>query len=115
MAATGDEAVLAFDVNPYAIAAVTDPPTMERYCDLVLGGLGDIGAADRQLLVSTFQQWVTCDGSIPATAGAMFCHPNTVRYRLRRLKQLTGRDIARPRDIAELHLAIEAERRLNLS
>lgn len=115
LAATGDEAVLAFDVNPYAIAAVTDPPTMERYCDLVLGGLGDIGAADRQLLVSTFQQWVTCDGSIPATAGAMFCHPNTVRYRLRRLKQLTGRDIARPRDIAELHLAIEADRRLNLS
>lgn len=115
LATTEDEAVVAFDVNPYAIAAITDPQTMERYRDLVLGGLADVGAADRQLLVSTFQQWVACDGSIPATAGALFCHPNTVRYRLRRLKQLTGRDVARPRDIAELHLAIEADRRLNVS
>lgn len=112
LAASEDEAVVAFDVNPYAVAAVTDPQTMERYSTLVLGGLADIGAADRELLVSTFQQWVLCDGSIPATARALFCHPNTVRYRLRRLKQLTGRDIARPRDIAELHLAIEAGRRL---
>lgn len=113
LAATEDDPVVAFDANPYAVAAITDPQTMERYRDLVLGGLAEIGAADRQLLVSTFQQWVVCDGSIPATADALFCHPNTVRYRLRRLKQLTGRDIARPRDIAELHLAIEADLRLN--
>lgn len=113
LAATEDDPVVAFDANPYAVAAITDPQTMARYRDLVLGSLTEIGVVDRQLLVSTFRQWVNCDGSIPATARVLFCHPNTVRYRLRRLKQLTGRDVARPRDIAELHLAVEADRRLS--
>lgn len=113
LAATEDDPVVAFDANPYAVAAITDPQTMARYRDLVLGSLTEIGVVDRQLLVSTFRQWVNCDGSIPATARVLFCHPNTVRYRLRRLKQLTGRDVARPRNIAELHLAVEADRRLS--
>lgn len=113
LAATEDDPVVAFDANPYAVAAITDPQTMARYRDLVLGSLTEIGVVDRQLLVDTFRQWVDCDGSIPATARVLFCHPNTVRYRLRRLKQLTGRDVARPRDIAELHLAVEADRRLS--
>lgn len=113
LAATEDDPAVAFDANPYAVAAITDPQTMARYRDLVLGSLTEIGVVDRQLLVDTFRQWVDCDGSIPATARVLFCHPNTVRYRLRRLKQLTGRDVARPRDIAELHLAVEADRRLS--
>ncbi|SLC94898.1 regulator of polyketide synthase expression [Mycobacteroides abscessus subsp. massiliense] len=113
LAATEDDPVVAFDANPYAVAAITDPQTMARYRDLVLGSLTEIGVVDRQLLVDTFRQWVDCDGSIPATARVLFCHPNTVRYRLRRLRQLTGRDVARPRDIAELHLAVEADRRLS--
>jgi DNA-binding PucR family transcriptional regulator len=33
------------------------------------------------------------------------CHPNTVRYRLRRLHQLTGRSLTDPRDLADLRAA----------
>ncbi|GAA2051899.1 hypothetical protein GCM10009839_68920 [Catenulispora yoronensis] len=36
-------------------------------------------------------------------------HPNTVRYRLRRLEERTGRTLSDPRRLAELSLAYEIE------
>jgi isopentenyl diphosphate isomerase/L-lactate dehydrogenase-like FMN-dependent dehydrogenase len=52
------------------------------------------------------------DASLNAAAEALVCHPNTVRYRLRRIEQRTGRSLSRPRDVAELCLAFEVHRRL---
>ena len=40
-------------------------------------------------------------------ATRMVCHPNTVRYRLRRIEERTGRSLRAPRDLAELSLAFE--------
>jgi DNA-binding PucR family transcriptional regulator len=37
-------------------------------------------------------------------------HPNTVRYRLRRLEERTGRTLSDPRHVAELSLAFEVDR-----
>jgi DNA-binding PucR family transcriptional regulator len=51
-------------------------------------------------------------GSPRTTAELLFCHPNTVRHRLHRIEQRTGRMLSRPRDIAELCLAFEVQRRL---
>jgi hypothetical protein len=112
LAATDDDPVVIFDTDPYAVAATTDRHVMARYRSLVLGTLGELEPEAKQLLVDTFRTWVDCGGSIPATAEALICHPNTVRYRLRQLRHRTGRDPLRPRDVAELHLAIEADRRL---
>ena len=49
------------------------------------------------------------DASVAATAEALVCHPNTVRYRLRRIEKRTGRSRSRPRDVAELCLVFEAQ------
>jgi DNA-binding PucR family transcriptional regulator len=38
-----------------------------------------------------------------------------VRYRLRRIEELTGRSLSRPTGTAELHLALEATRVLHLN
>ena len=62
--------------------------------------------------LDTFQAWVDAGGSANAAAAKIFCHPNTVRHRLRRVEELCGRSLSRPRDLAELCLAFEAERRL---
>ncbi|MEV0826218.1 helix-turn-helix domain-containing protein [Nonomuraea rubra] len=37
----------------------------------------------------------------------MLCHRNTVRYRLGRLRDLTGRSVHHPAEAAELLLALE--------
>jgi sugar diacid utilization regulator len=48
---------------------------------------------------------------IPCYAAAeLFCHPNTVRYRLRRIEAGTGRVLANPGDVAELVTAVRAWR-----
>jgi DNA-binding PucR family transcriptional regulator len=49
---------------------------------------------------------------VGAAAELLCCHPNTVRYRLRRIEKRTGRSLSRPRDLAELCLAFEVHRRL---
>ena len=56
--------------------------------------------------------WVENDGSIRTVGELLFCHPNTVRYRLHRIERRTGRSLSRPRDVAELCLAFEVQRRL---
>jgi DNA-binding PucR family transcriptional regulator len=45
-------------------------------------------------------------------AGQLYCHRNTVFNRIRRIEQLTGRSLARPLDIVELTLALDAVRLL---
>ena len=49
-------------------------------------------------------------GSATAAGQALFCHPNTVRYRLRRVEELTGRSVDVPRAAAELTVALQALR-----
>jgi DNA-binding PucR family transcriptional regulator len=49
---------------------------------------------------------------VRGAAEVLFCHPNTVRHRLRRIEKLTGRSLTRPRDVAELCLVSEVRHRL---
>ena len=55
---------------------------------------------------------MAADGSVDDAAYALSCHPNTVRYRLRRIEKVTDRSLRVPRDLAELCLAFEIRERL---
>ena len=46
----------------------------------------------RGALVETLTAWLDCGSSIEGAARALFVHPNTVRYRLRQVADLTGLD-----------------------
>ncbi|MER6427529.1 helix-turn-helix domain-containing protein [Streptomyces sp900105245] len=53
--------------------------------------------------------------TLHATADAaerLFVHPNTVRYRLRRIEELTGRPLTDPLTVADLGAALYALRLL---
>lgn len=45
-------------------------------------------------------------GSLEATARSLFVHPNTVRYRLKRISEVTGNSLTDPREAYVLRLAI---------
>ena len=47
-------------------------------------------------LVATLRAWLDAFGDVAAAAAAMFVHPNTFRYRLRRLTEVSGIDLADP-------------------
>jgi PucR C-terminal helix-turn-helix domain/GGDEF-like domain len=107
-----DSRVAVFDGSILATAAVSAPAVMLKSARVVLEHFDDLGEEERELLFQTFRVWQENDASISATAEALVCHPNTVRYRLRRIEKRTGRTLSRPRDIAELCLAFEVQRRL---
>jgi PucR C-terminal helix-turn-helix domain/GGDEF-like domain len=104
--------VAIFDGSMLATAAVSAPSVMVKSAAVALDGFGDLAAEEREMLFETFQAWVDNDASVRATAEVLFVHPNTVRKRLHRIEERTGRSLSRPRDVIELSLALEVHRRL---
>ncbi|MFV8317358.1 PucR family transcriptional regulator [Mycobacterium sp. 23] len=112
VAGNSPELVTVFDDTPLALAAVSAPEVMMRIRSSVLGRLDGMPTEERAILVDTFRAWLAAGGSANETAARIYCHPNTVRHRLRRIEELTGRTLTRPKDVAELCLAFEVDQRL---
>jgi DNA-binding PucR family transcriptional regulator len=104
--------VAIFDRDPLAIAAASAPDVMRRLAHNTLATLDGISTSERELLLTTFGVWLDNGGSADQAAKLLFCHANTVRHRLRRLEDRTGRSLTDPRWIAELSLAFEIDRRI---
>ena len=47
-------------------------------------------------LVATLRAWLDAFGDVAAASAAMYVHPNTFRYRLRRVTEVSGIDLADP-------------------
>ncbi len=103
--------VTVFDGSILGSAAISAPEVMMKAVAPMLEQFADLSADQRQILFDTFRVW-QLGGSLQEVADQLFCHPNTVRYRLHRIQQRTGRSLSRPRDVAELCLICEVERRL---
>lgn len=67
----------------------------------VMRPLADAGPT----LTETLDAYLDCGGAIEACARKLFVHPNTVRYRLKRITDFTGRDPTQPRDAYVLRVA----------
>jgi sugar diacid utilization regulator len=104
--------VAVFDGSILATAAVSAPEVMVQTVGAALDCFGDLPDEDREMLFKTFRVWQETDSSMSAAADRLYCHPNTVRHRLRRIEKRTGRSLSRPRDLAELCLTFEVHRRL---
>jgi len=104
--------VAVFDGSVMATAAVSAPEVMVKTVGAALDCFGDLPDEDREILFETFRVWQETDSSVSVAADRLYCHPNTVRYRLRRIEKRTGRSLSRPRDLAELCLTFEVHRRL---
>jgi sugar diacid utilization regulator len=64
-------------------------------------------AARRAALVQTLRAYLDARLNITKSAAALFVNPNTVVYRLRRIKELSGRDPYDPDDLLVLSLALK--------
>ncbi len=66
-------------------------------------------ARSRERLGDTLRAWLDHQGGVPATAAALHVHPQTVRYRISRLRELFGERLDDPRARFELELALRSE------
>lgn len=62
--------------------------------------------AENQVLLDTVTAYLDQGSSLEACARALFVHPNTVRYRLRRVTEVTGYSPTAPRGAFTLRLAL---------
>ena len=83
-----------------------DPLALQAMVDAVWAPL----AASSTGLVDTLTTYLSVGHSLEASARELFVHVNTVRYRLRRVSDITGWDPLLPRDAFVLHCAVLAGR-----
>jgi hypothetical protein len=106
---TGPGLAVLDDRLPEALL-VDSPELLPRLVGAALGGLMNLPAADRDTLLETLEELLACGGSPTHAATALFCHRNTVIYRMRRIEAATGRSISNPRDRLLLTLGLMAAR-----
>jgi PucR-like helix-turn-helix protein/diguanylate cyclase with GGDEF domain len=113
-ATPGTTDLVRFDDEPIAVLLVSAPDASLSVARRILGRVLDLPDSDRILLIDTMRIWLAEAGSTSTAAGRLHVHRNTVRYRLRRLEELTGRSLTDPLDVSELHVALECARMLGL-
>jgi DNA-binding PucR family transcriptional regulator len=57
-------------------------------------------------LLLTAAAYLESGGAVESTARVLFLHPNTVRYRLRKVLDATGRDLTKERDAQVVRVAL---------
>jgi PucR family transcriptional regulator, purine catabolism regulatory protein len=88
------------------LLSLQDEEALSSYCRSVLGpieqGEGDYGDE----LVRSLDVFIENNGHWEKAAAALYCHRHTLRYRIRRIEQLTGRSFSSARDRIEFWLAL---------
>lgn len=72
----------------------------------LLDPLRDYDRRHRAELIPTLESFLDCDGSWTRCAARLHLHVNTLRYRIGRIEQLTGRDLSRLEDKLDFFLAL---------
>ena len=84
------------------------PETVESFKETTVGPVAGYDEQHGTRLLETLETYMRCNGNLPEAAGLLHVHKQTVRYRLRRIAELTGLDVARFEDAAQLYLAVKA-------
>jgi purine catabolism regulator len=88
------------------LLSLQDDEALRSYCDSVLAGVVDGDPAYADELLRSLDAFLEHNGHWERAAAQVFCHRHTLRYRIRRVEELTGRSLASPRDRIEFWLAL---------
>ena len=95
------------EVTSHELLLATVPGSVLRsFRERLLGPLLAYDDQHRAELLPTLREFLACSGSWNACAVRMYVHVNTVRYRIRRIEELTGRDLSRLDDQVDFFLAL---------
>ncbi|MEA2404401.1 MAG: hypothetical protein QOE08_1048 [Thermoleophilaceae bacterium] len=88
------------------LLSLQDDDALRLYCDSVLGPLANGGGEYADELVRSLETFIEQNGQWERAARELYCHRHTLRYRIRRIEELTGRDLGSARDRIEFWLAL---------
>ncbi len=95
------------------ILSLQDDEALRLYCDSVLGPLEEASGEYGDELIRSLETYIEQNGQWERAARELYCHRHTLRYRIRRVEQLTGRDLSKARDRIEFWLALRARELVN--
>jgi purine catabolism regulator len=90
------------------LLSVQDTEALKLYCETVLGPIEGSDARYGGELLRSLEAFIERNGHWERAASDCFCHRHTLRYRIKRIEELTGRDLSRAHDRVELWLALRA-------
>ena len=102
--------LLLADTHKLALLLGVDRRLARDVADTALAPLEAETELSRERLGSTLDAWLRHRGRTEAVARALHVHPQTVRYRLARLRELFGQRLEDPDARFELELALRARR-----
>jgi sugar diacid utilization regulator len=101
-----DQATVYADLGVYRILAeVENPAAVERFVRLWLSPLLDYDARKGSDLVHTLSRYLECGGKYEASAIELSVHRSTLKYRLQRIREISGHDLSDPDTAFNLQLA----------
>ncbi|MFF7236322.1 helix-turn-helix domain-containing protein [Streptomyces collinus] len=78
---------------------------LETFVDEWLGQLIDYDSRHRAAMVETLSRYFDCGGNYDETADSLAIHRSTLRYRLQRIRDISGHDLANVEDRLNLQVA----------
>lgn len=111
-----DDRVVRFDdLGVYRLlAGIEDVDEVERFVQRWIGTLLDYDGQRGTDLVRTLSHYLDRGGSYEATSAALIVHRNTLKYRLQRIRQITGLELSDPETCFNLQLATRAWQTLSV-
>jgi hypothetical protein len=103
----GISVVTSDEVASHELLLASVPASVQRaFRERLLGPLMAYDDQHHAELLPTLREFLDCSGSWNACAARMYVHVNTVRYRIRRVEELTGRDLSSLDDRVDFFLAL---------
>ena len=91
-----------------ALVIAADPALAAELSEQRLAPLAELPEGPRERLTETLRAWLDRPGQVQAVAAELDVHPQTVRYRVKQLRELFGERLEDPEARFELSLALRA-------
>ncbi len=88
------------------LLSLQDNEALKLFCDSILGAIEASEGHYGGELMRSLEAFIEENGQWERAAGRLYCHRHTLRYRIRRVEELTGRDLSSARDRIEFWLAL---------
>lgn len=86
---------------------ITNDEAIERYIERTIGCLEEYDGRKHTHLARTLEIYLDCSGVARHAAKALYLHPHSLRYRLRRIAEIQGIDLTDPMARLTSHLALK--------
>jgi PucR family transcriptional regulator, purine catabolism regulatory protein len=88
------------------LLSLQDDEALRLFCDSILAPIEEGEGTYGGELMRSLEAFIECNGQWEKAARQLYCHRHTLRYRIRRIEELTGRSLDSARDRIDFWLAL---------